>query len=380
MANDQKIRVCLFSTVQQPNDVRLFYRECLSLVKAGYDVHLVVPAETEECCSGVQIHPIKRIKPRIMRIIFAPWLAIVAALKTKAMIYHFHDPELIPIGFLMRWLLNKRVVFDMRESTARQIMGKEWLPVWSRKFISICYRMIERICLKSLCLIVANDCSVNEYNNCYLVRNFPQVDEEIISRAWPIEKRLENPLLVYIGGVWESRGAIIYVELAKWLASRGHRFKFMIIGPYERAFGEKLKNLVRQYQLEDFVEITGRMDYPLTLELSIQATIGFAILKPIPNYTFCLAGKIVEYMMCGTPVLCSNFDHWRFPYVETEGTGMTVDPDNITQIYQTCEKMLNSPAELAKMSKRGMEAVRTKYNWDIEFKELLRCYDDLLKR
>jgi len=57
-----------------------------------------------------------------------------------------------------------------------------------------------------------------------------------------------------------------------------------------------------------------------------------------------------------------------------------VDPGNMDEIINVCEQMLSNPDELAAMGKRGMEVVRTKYNWDMEFNELLRCYDDLLKR
>ncbi len=59
---------------------------------------------------------------------------------------------------------------------------------------------------------------------------------------------------------------------------------------------------------------------------------------------------------------------------------MTVDPDNMEQIVDTCETMLNNPQLLEEMSKRGMEAVRNKYNWENEFKVLIQCYDDLLKK
>ena len=90
-------------------------------------------------------------------------------------------------------------------------------------------------------------------------------------------------------------------------------------------------------------------------------------------------GKMIEYMMCGTPILCSNFAHWK-PYVEDEKTGMTIEPDNMEQIVDTCERMLNNPRQLGEMSKRGMEVVRTKYNWDTEFRVLCQCYEDLLKK
>ena len=119
------------------------------------------------------------------------------------------------------------------------------------------------------------------------------------------------------------------------------------------------------------------MDYPKAMELASCAAIGLSILKPVADYTICLAGKIVEYMMCGTPVLASNFNHWR-AYVEGERVGHMVDPCNMDEIVNVCEQMLNEPDELAAMGKRGMMAVRSKYNWSSEFQELLRCYEDLI--
>jgi len=375
----EKTRVCLFSTVQLPDDVRLFHRECKSLVASGYDVHLVVPCERSEIKDGVQFHAIPRVRNRVVRITVMPWIVMRKALETNAAIYHFHDPELLFVGFVMRWVLARKVVFDMRESTARQIMSKEWLPKLSRKIISLCYRVIENVCLKGIVVIVANDKSVEENEPCYLVRNFPAVDEELMAKAMEMDRRLEQPLLVYVGRVAKIRGALLYVELAGKLADRGYTFRMMIIGTYEENFGQHLKAKVRELNLQDTVTVTGHMDYREAMKLVSRAVIGLSILEPVPNYTVCLAGKIVEYMMCGTPVLCSRFDHWR-TYVEDERTGLMVEPDNIDEVVKACERMLSNPDELAAMGKRGMEVVRTKYNWDTEFRVLLECYDDLLKR
>ena len=35
-----KAKICHISTVHKPFDTRIFYKECRSLVKEGYDVHL----------------------------------------------------------------------------------------------------------------------------------------------------------------------------------------------------------------------------------------------------------------------------------------------------------------------------------------------------
>lgn len=63
--------------------------------------------------------------------------------------------------------------------------------------------------------------------------------------------------------------------------------------------------------LEKVVELPGFLDYDEVMRLSSEAAIGLAILERSPNYTFCLAGKILEYLMCGTPVLTSFCDHWK---------------------------------------------------------------------
>jgi glycosyltransferase involved in cell wall biosynthesis len=375
----EKIRVCFFSTVQLQYDVRLFYRECRSLVKAGYDVHLVVPCEKSELRDGVQFHAIKQLRSRMVRMIVMPWVAMRKALQTDAAIYHFHDPELLFVGFFMRWVFLKRVVFDMRESTARQILNKEWLPRCLRRFVSLCYSLIEHICLKGVAVIVANDMSMTEHKGAYLVRNFPEIDEELIGNAAKMKERMQHPLLIYVGGVWDSRGAFIYVDLIHALIEMGHDIRMMIIGDDFGFTFDKLNEKIKKLGLQEKIQVTGRMEYREAMKYVCQAVIGLAILKPMPNYTFCLAGKMVEYMMCGTPVLCSRFEHWR-PYVEDERTGMMVDPNNIDEIVKVCERMLIDPDELAAMGKRGMETVRTKYNWDTEFKVLLRCYEDLLKK
>jgi glycosyltransferase involved in cell wall biosynthesis len=59
---------------------------------------------------------------------------------------------------------------------------------------------------------------------------------------------------------------------------------------------------------------------------------------------------------------------------------MMAEPNNIDEVVKVCEQMLSNPDELAAMGKRGMELVRTKYNWSREFEVLLRCYSDLLKK
>lgn len=373
-----KKRICHISTVHPSTDVRIFYRECRSLVTAGYEVHLVIPCEQGCVKDGVHLHCIRRVKHRFLRILFMPWMAMSKALQTKSSLYHYHDPELLFMGFVLRWLFGKKVIFDVHESVSQQMMSKAYLPWFTRKPISLCYKFCERIFTAGQALVVANKKSVTDFSSStYLVQNYPLLNEEIIAIATDEKQRSKDPLLIYVGSVAKIRGAMVYVELADKLANRGHDFHMYIVGSYNKEFGRELKLKIEKLHLQDRVLLTGHVDWSKAMKLVSRATIGLCLLLPTPNYTRCLATKIIEYMMCGTPVLCSRFDHWQ-AYVEDERTGFMVDPNNIDEVVTVCERMLGDPDELAAMGKRGIEAVHSKYNWSSEFQELLRCYKDLL--
>lgn len=373
--------VCHISTVHPSTDVRILYRECGSLVKAGYDVHLVIPCGHCHIKDGVHLHAIRRVKNRLLRMLFMPWVAMVVALRTKSSIYHYHDPELLFMGFVLRWIFGKKVVFDIHEAVVRSLTSKSYLPRFTRKLISLCYQIIERIFTTGQAIVIANKNSASDYSvKTYLVQNYPLLNEEIMNLPADKKEKTEIPLLIYVGVVAKVRGGSLAVDLAAKLVERGHDFQMQIIGPYTtEEYGDELKVKVESLNLQNNVLLPGHMEWTKAMKLVSKASIGLCLLLPTPNYTRCLATKIIEYMMCGTAVLCSKYDHWK-PYVEGEHTGAMADPMNIDEVADICEQMLSDQDELVAMGKRGMEAVRTKYNWDTEFKVLCQCYEDLFKR
>ncbi|MEK6675151.1 MAG: glycosyltransferase [Planctomycetota bacterium] len=387
------IRICHISTVHHAEDVRIVERECGTLAQRGYLVHLVISGPLPANLSDkLIVHSVPRFKPRLIRILLAPGIAMMVALRTKADIFHLHDPELLPVGFIMRWVLGRRVVYDIHEAVSKQILGKDWLPRWCRPLAAMCYRMVENVCSRGMAIVLANENCVEDYRRrrTYLVRNFPLLPnskdggpatagcENKLTQAWTRHPPKRKPdLLVYVGGVSRDRGGEVYVELARRLKEKGREFELAIVGPCHPKYQLLLEKKIEAHGLRDTVRLVGRLPHREAMSLVSEASIGLCLLLPIPNYTTCLATKILEYMMCGTAVLASNFDAWKL-YVDGERSGLMADPTNIDAVVLTCERMLDDGDELRAMAERGRKAVVERLNWEAEDRVLEQCYHELM--
>src|SRR5699024_773142 len=125
-------RIVHITTVHPPFDTRIFYKECMSLADAGYEVYLIHTESTdfdENKFKESNIKPVllKRQNGRIIRILKGTKEALYEALKLKADIYHIHDPELLLISSKLK-KSGAKVVYDMHEDYHTSIMQKEYIP------------------------------------------------------------------------------------------------------------------------------------------------------------------------------------------------------------------------------------------------------------
>lgn len=93
-------KIVHMTSVHVRNDTRIFYKECVSLANAGYEVVLIVAdGKGDEEKNGVTIVDVgKKPTSRIRRMIFTTARIYKAAWQIDADVYHFHDPELLLIN------------------------------------------------------------------------------------------------------------------------------------------------------------------------------------------------------------------------------------------------------------------------------------------
>src|SRR5699024_5617497 len=109
-------RVVHITTVHNPHDPRIYYKQCLSLQRGGFDTYLVAQRATPKLAedNGVTHIQFKKRRGRLKRMTIGAWEAYRQAKKLQADIYVFHDPELMWIGALLK-RKNNIVIYDIHE-------------------------------------------------------------------------------------------------------------------------------------------------------------------------------------------------------------------------------------------------------------------------
>jgi len=369
LTKNKRTKVCILTSVHQVFDVRIFHKEAKSLAKAGYDVTLIAQHIKDEVVDGVKIIAIAKPYNRFYRVLKTDIRILVLAFQQKADIYHFHDPELIPVGVVLK-LTGKKVIYDVHEDLPEQIMGKYYFPLQLRRPTAIIVQLIEQIASKVFNYIfVATDSirkNFDRHKSAITIRNFPILN---VSKTYDKElhSKGHSPVLIYTGGLTEERGITNVINSLEYIDCD---LELILLGEFEtKVYGDKVRNLkgfnkVRYFGKLDFIEIGKYYN---------QANIGIVCLQPIGRYKISLPTKLFEYMEAGLPVVASNFPLWR-KIIDKSSCGICVDPTNPEEISDAIKYLVENRIKAKEMGENGRRAVLERYNWDKESKKLLAVY------
>ena len=116
--------ICVITSAHPRFDIRIFHKQCKTLVREGYKVSLFVcDGLGDDIVDGVQIHDIGAASSRLHRIFFKTAELYKAVSKKNFDVYHFHDPEFTPFAWLLSFQKCK-IIFDAHEDYFVQIKHK----------------------------------------------------------------------------------------------------------------------------------------------------------------------------------------------------------------------------------------------------------------
>jgi len=368
-------KIAHLTTVHPPFDVRIFHKECKTLAKSGYEVYLIAQHDKEEIVDGIHLIPLPIVRSRIRRMIYLPIRALKEALKLKANIYHFHDPELIPIGVLLKVFAKGKVIYDVHEDVPKQIMSKYWIPKKLRGIISFIVNLGEKkFSFLFDAIITATDDILKNfsfYRNAISIKNYPMLSKFLEVKGK--EKKDDVFKIIYIGGLSKIRGISEVVKALEYVDSN-KEVRLILCGKFSPIEYEKEVRNLKGFEKVDYL---GWLEPDEVVNKLVDVDAGIVCLHPITNYVTALPVKLFEYMAAGLPVIASNFPLWR-EIVEGNNCGICVDPLNPKEIAEAIKYLIEHPDEAQKMGENGKKAVLEKYNWEKESEKLIKLYEDLL--
>lgn len=366
------VKVVHLTSVHSPFDTRIFQKECKSLASAGYEVVLVVPHDQDETVDGIRIRAVPKPANRLQRMIFTVGHVYQAARDEQADLYHFHDPELIPIGLLLQ-RQGARIIYDIHEDYVTSIAQKSYLPLFFRRFFAKWWDGIEVSLSKRFGVVLAERYYLERFPAGIIVLNYPRNESFVGS---PCCVPASPPRLLYTGGISEDRGALIHAQLVQLVDN----VEVHMVGCCSISLREKMLEVAGTGRERLHLE-TSETHVPYQRILSYYQQggwlAGLALFPPTPHYMRKENTKFFEYMGAGIPVLCSDFPDWR-SLIAGSGCGICVNPYDQVEIIRTIESLVVDPVSAMHMGQRGRGAVETQYNWESESQKLLHFYERLL--
>jgi len=371
------LKVCILTTAHSPFDERIFHKEAKSLVEAGYEVVIVAPHEKSEVIEGIRIQavaPLSSRKDRIWRLKALYQLAV----QENADIYHFHDPDLIPVALWLGRKQCKPVIYDVHEYYGDSLLTRYWLPKPLRKLVARTVDFIEKRAARSFAGIITV--------NGHMAELFRQVNPEgEILHNYPLKQQFEfprpenvkPPVILYLGGINRERGLEIILRAIPLVRRKHPEVVCELVGPVETDdLGPEFADL-NPWLEQGNIHLRGKVPYEQVPNILAMSSIALVPLLNTLNYRKAIPVKLLEYMAAGIPVLGS-----RFGYIEEIITknqcGLLIEPGDPESLAQGICALLENPKDSLQLGQNGWDAFNREYTWEQEQSKLLRLYERIL--
>jgi glycosyltransferase involved in cell wall biosynthesis len=362
-------RVAHLSVVHHVQDPRIARREGPALRDAGFEVHQVMPHDRDETRRGIRVHALAPAEGRCRRVI--RWGTLFEKARAlDADLYHFHDPELIPVAYLLKRWTGAPVIYDMHENyrAGRGLEGR-------------LLRLLERFCFRWVDHVVISDASYAQVTEpsrapTTLVANYFKPPDPPVSA-----EKDDAPLrLVYTGVLAGTRGLFAMLDLADRIKQAGRDWRLDVAGVcYRDEDRRRAEQQMRRRELGAVVERTAWdrfVPWRALMQRTARAHVGLALFHDNPNAAGAILTKFYEYLHYGLPILCSDFPLWR-RFVERHDCGAVVPPGDAGAAFAVLDRWAEDPARYRRLSENA-RAAASQYQWPGMARRLVRLYDQLL--
>jgi glycosyltransferase involved in cell wall biosynthesis len=298
-------------------------------------------------------------------------------LRQESDCYHFHDPELLPVGLGLR-LLGKRVIYDVHEHFPQVAMVRAWVPARLRRPLSWLVDAAERWAARWLSGVVGVvEAQERRFEGrpFAAVKNVPRLDWFRVD-----ERDVADFELLHVGSLSPERGGLVLPEIVRALQGTHPGARLLCIGRFHTAQMEAgFRRRVREYGLEELVHC--RTEPVPHDELGGWIRRGRVGLIPgqvsVQNMTPFVPTKLFEYLACGLPVVAGDLPSIRRFHAVADW-GVLVEPSDADGYARAAGYLLDHAQMARELGQQGREVVERCFNWETEARKLLDLYARVL--
>lgn len=374
----QPLTLCHLTTAHTSLKSRSFHRECLPLAAAGVRVRYLAPIERSMSRDGIDVLALPKSAGLARHFVALPKL-VVAAMRQRASVYHFQDPQLLPVAFALKVLFRRRVIYDAYEDFPSMVEQKRGIPRFLRPAVAKSIATLEDLAARLFDgIVTADPATLRRLARAGTSRklvfyNFPNLDffppPQAGAKAFDI---------VYRGGLSERTGTFLVLKALHLLKAAGRCSRLLLLGYFDDTASEELlRNRIRELGLAPQVEIRGRIDHEDMAGALSEARIGVSPLLAAPKFLRNIPVKIFEYWACGLPVVASDLPPGR-PFFRNGHAGLLVPPGDAVEVARSIAWLLDHPDATARMGANGRELVVQRFNNGPESLKLRRFVEQIV--
>jgi len=382
-----------------PFDRRVM-RQGKTLQKAGFNVKIISPKSKENPKSFEKLEKISvyRYPP-----IFSPggplgyvreylWaflctLFITVKIRLKAKIHIIHSanpPDIFWALALVFKIFKTKYIFDEHDLSPELYLSRY---KYARK--NLVYKMLlalERISYKVADAVIVTNQSYQKIarqrgrlkaEKIHIVRNGPDTTSFKVGKKNDVWKNGRKYLVAYLGTMAVQDGVDYLIRACRYLVFTKKRtdFQFVLAGAGDEF--ENLKSLSKKLGIENYINFTGRI--PDNQVIEILSTADVCVdpdpFNPLNNLS--TMNKIMEYMVCRSPIVSFNLKEAKFSAGEA---ALYVKNNSVEALGEGIIKIVQDKSLANKMAEFGYNRAVKKLSWQSQERKLLETYKYVLAK
>lgn len=365
-------------TLHRADDARVFSRQAITLVEAGYTVRLVTPRGRSGNVDGVEVVAVRAPGSRAENFLVTPWRLLREFLRRPTRFVYLHDAPLLTLVPVLR-ASGFDVLYDAHEDYENMLRHRDWIPHPMRGVAGRLGGLYEWVfSLPARAVVAATVPLLHKFphRDKVALYNLPTLDLVATGAARIVPASEREFDVVHLGSLSEAR-LDFFARVVEALARERPEIRVLVIGllPHQVA-------VLRARFREDRMTLVERAPHREVPTLLGRCKVGVDV-HPwlLPHLAVAVPVKVFEYMACGCAVVTSHLPEFeRILDPEDLAEIRVVRGDDPEAYARVIAERLADPAGLDNAVRTLQRRVAERYTWEREREKLVDLFARLSAR